>query len=344
VEKMGILTRTISHICFGIGLTGFVVQLRTKPFIRNYCTPNLTILIYHRVVTHHDSLSIPGVDVKTFEQQMAHISKNFNVLTVEDIVACVDAGKSIPMNALAVTFDDGYRDNYVNAFPILRKYRVPATIYLTVDCIGTKKPLWFDQVFHAIKHTQIKTFHFRGTGEKLGLNGENEKQNSSLAILAFMKRLDPEARDREIESLHSQLKVVPEFTSDSMLNWGEIQEMLDWGMRFGAHTLSHTILTRIPWMRARRELFQAKKIIEERIGQEVLTFAYPNGTLEDFNQSTMELVREAGYRAALTTVPHLNQNISSGNIFELGRLNPWEDHLPSFALKLVLRNLAFYKG
>ena len=105
------------------------------------------ILQYHRVNDEHDFL-MDSVPVKVFARQMEMLHTFFNVLPLEELVE--RASKSdIPAKAVAITFDDGYRDNYQNAFPILKRLDLPATIFVTTGVVDSNAPLWHDTLFNA---------------------------------------------------------------------------------------------------------------------------------------------------------------------------------------------------
>lgn len=180
--------------------------------------------------------------VADFENQMQYLSKMYNPISLERIAQCIQNGTSLPPKAVAVTFDDGYQDNYKNAYPIIKKYNIPATIFLTTGFIGTGKiPAW-DKAYY--------------TSEKA-----------------------------------------------LMLSWDQIREMCDNGISFGSHTLTHPFITSIPRKQVQKEVRLSKDIIEQQIGKPVTIFAYPGG---DFNSETKEVVREAGYHAAVSTIPGHN--------------------------------------
>jgi len=180
--------------------------------------------------------------VTDFENQMQYLSKVYNPISLERMAQYIQNCTSLPSKAIAVTFDDGYRDNYENAYPILKKYHIPATVFLTTGFIGTGEiPRW----------------------------------------------------DKEYYTADKAL----------MLSWEQVREMSDDGISFGAHTLTHPFLTRIPRKQAQREIRLSRDIIEQHIGRPVTTFAYPSG---NFDSEIKELVKDAGYTAAVSTMPGYN--------------------------------------
>ena len=108
------------------------------------------IFCYHRVNDDHDPF-FPSMPIEIFERQLRFVTQRYKVVSLTDLIAHLDSGS--PETVVAVTFDDGYQDNYRNAFPILQRYGVPATIFLTTGCIDSGEPLWFERLAEAVKTT-----------------------------------------------------------------------------------------------------------------------------------------------------------------------------------------------
>src|SRR5438132_7362256 len=129
-------------------------QARNGPGSRGKFSPFM-VLLYHRVNRERDPF-FPSVSVTAFEAQMRYLARNFNVLSLNDICQRIGEGREIRPWPVAITFDDGYRDNYLYANPILKKYRLPATIFVPTGYIETGLVLWNDRIAQAIKQTQRK--------------------------------------------------------------------------------------------------------------------------------------------------------------------------------------------
>jgi peptidoglycan/xylan/chitin deacetylase (PgdA/CDA1 family) len=234
-----------------------------------------------------------------------------------------------------VTFDDGYKDNYRYAFPILKKYKIPATIFLVTGHIDTGNLFWFEKVGYIIWKTKIKRLKLDSFGD-FPLNSVNNRLLSAFKIVEKMKKIKDEKKNILIEKLIniSKVEIPHDLGRDVILSWDEIKEMNEWGIDFGAHTVSHPILTRISLEQAKFEISQSKKEIEKRLGRSVKTFAYPNGTHEDFNTKIIDLVKESGFTCAVTTIPTIQA--SRMNLYKLGRLDPGGDFL---SFKLIVSGL-----
>lgn len=299
------------------------------PFVRRRRARSLQILAYHQVNDEHDAF-FPATPVAVFARQMEHLASRFTVLPLDVAVEAVRRD-DLPDNAVAVTFDDGYKDNYLNAYPILSALKIPATIFLATDAIGSGRVLWHDRVFGAFRDTAVQRIN--GFGGSYSLGSRMEKLDALTKVLVFLHSVSEEERLRGIERLVERLEVADRrVSSDLMLSWAEVEAMRRDGIAFGAHTVSHPVLSTVDAERARREIFGAKAAIEDKLGTTVTAFAYPGGKREHFDRRARNLVEEAGYRYALTTLFGVNE--AGQDVFELRRGGPWEEEISVFAAKL----------
>jgi peptidoglycan/xylan/chitin deacetylase (PgdA/CDA1 family) len=340
----GILFRLVSSVLFyskGLKVTAYLcnrlhlqrgsVKSAAFPFIRKTIYRNVQVLAYHRVNDDHDPF-FPGIYTEVFARRMSYIAANYNVLSLNEAVEMIQAN-DIPDNALVVTFDDGYRDNYTHAFPILKDLSIPATIFLATDAIDSKAVLWHDRVFCAFRETQCPVLaNFGPEPRSYSLKTLEEKLVAQRAGLEFLWSLNDEERQFWVDCLVDRLRVCEEPTSRAMLSWDEVRIMHRGGITFGSHTASHPILSKLSPAQLKREVSESKKTIEEKLGAPVKSFAYPVGRKQDLNVLAKTVLRETGYLCALTTIPGVNGH--NQDLFELRRGGPWEVFLPGFALKL----------
>jgi peptidoglycan/xylan/chitin deacetylase (PgdA/CDA1 family) len=223
--------------------------------------------------------------------------------------------------AVVITLDDGYRDNYLYAYPILRKYRVPATIFLATGSIGTGNLFWWDRVGYLVWHASIRQLHLPDLGT-YRLESDVDRVRATFKILKKLKSLADERKNRFIDQLSTAAGLnVPSIRSERLvLSWDEVAEMGRNGVDFGAHTVTHPILGNMAADRAKWEIVQSKRDIETRAGKPVCFFAYPDGY---FNARIVEMVKDAGFLGACTCDPSW---ITSGtNPYELGRIIGCDD-------------------
>lgn len=292
---------------------------------------NFQILVYHRVSEQKD-IYFPPISVKVFEGQMRHLSRYFNVLRLEDAVSMMIKGELVE-NAMVVTFDDGYRDNFVNAFPILEFFGLPATIFLTAGVIGGGALLWHDRVFAAFRGASVSSLRDpAGSGRIYALGSPEEHLATLHEILRWLRAIPEARREEAIFALTNSLGARSnEEEKDIMLRWEDIRYMSQRGVNFGAHTMTHPILSTLDEGRVMAEIFDSKAVIEEQVGMPVRTFAYPNGKRDDYNKTTIDFLKKSGFLCAVTTV--FGTNSLGDDLFQLKRESPFESNLSLFAFK-----------
>ncbi len=273
--------------------------------------PALTILNYHRVVTPEQAAGLDSRMISAtpegFEWQMAYLQQHFDLLAPEEIVLRLTLGHDLPPNAALVTFDDGYRDNFDIAYPILQRRSIPAVVFLITGLIGTHERMWWDEVAALVSSTKVEQAAFSEVGDLYFRNPL--ERNQSRERLRQLLKSQPEGRRQEtLDDLHQKLNGIPVVKplDRLFLNWDEVREMRWGGISFGAHTHTHPILTHMPEDRAAWEMGVSKQIVERELGQEVPWFAYPNGRRGDFNLHTRRLLESTGFSLALTLMHGVN--------------------------------------
>lgn len=297
--------------------------------------PAFQILSYHRVNDDRDPF-FPSLPTEVFERRMAYIARAYRVLPVEELVERARR-EDLPWNALAITFDDGYRDTLTHAAPILAKYRLPATVFLTTGFIGTAEVPWFDRLAMAFKTTRA-TSYLAPWGDTLGLAGPADRLHAVDRMLDYLKSIPDDDLRRTLDGLLQTLGVSDQKCfKNLMLSWDDVHALAGLGFTIGAHTVNHPILSRVSLQRAWTEILGSRTMIECACGQAPQAFAYPNGTPADYTGSVTDLVRKAGFTCAVTT--RFGPNTRETPPYELRRGGPWEHHLPTFALKLAWYSL-----
>lgn len=271
------------------------------------------VLCYHRVCNEPNPF-FEGTPVAKFREQMTLLREHFDVRPLGELVS-----GDVPENAAAVTFDDGYRDNYTNAFPILRDLGLPATIFLVTDALDENRMIWHDKIFDAFHRTKVELV---------------DPERLLAELLKEVRSVGPDERESRIERLLEELAVEPDGNGWEKLTWDQVREMSDGGIEFGAHTLDHPILSRVSSEEARRQIRGSKERIESELGCEVTSFAYPNGRSMDFDESTKRILGEEGFRLAVTTVSGAND--ASTDPLELRRVDMWGDDPHLSLVRLAL--------
>ena len=293
--------------------------------LKSLIRPQVAILLYHLVSPDQDKQFLARVlSPQSFEKQLEDLSRSYELLPLDKLAWYIQQGKALPKKAVAITLDDGYKDNYLYAYPILKKHHVPATMFIATGHIGTERLFWYNKVKYIFQVTRLVEASLDELG-KLSLQSISDRLKASSLVREKLKRMPEWKRNSLLERLANALNVnIPDnLGKDAILSWGEVREMSDLGIAFGAHTVSHPILTNLPLEQAKHEITQSKKDIEEKLGQPVTAFAYPNGGPRDFNSHIASLVKESGFLCAVTAIPHWIT--PKANIYELGRIRASDD-------------------
>lgn len=291
------------------------------------------VLTYHRVLPTLKSEAAPSqigmiVTDSTFEKQMDFLYDTHEVIPLAEMIGRLNESK-IDCRYCSITFDDGWRDVYTHAFPVLEKRDLPAIMFLSAGFIGTDRLFWPERLTRVLLSTgkpdkidvsALADIDMKSADEIEAIiatddNGRKLKQADRL--IERFKKLNPEIRGKLITLLEDSFSQTDtdEARNRHILNWDEIDEMRKHRISFGSHTVNHAILTRIPPDEARMEITQSKQMLEKKLGEEIDLFAYPNG---DWNDDVKEMVKEAGYRASVTTMNRKNDY--STDPYLLGRL------------------------
>jgi CelD/BcsL family acetyltransferase involved in cellulose biosynthesis/peptidoglycan/xylan/chitin deacetylase (PgdA/CDA1 family) len=289
------------------------------------------ILFYHRVNDDRDPF-FPAIGKDLFEQHMRYVARHYKVVSMSDLLNHLETGS--PGLVVAITLDDGYQDNYHNAFPILQRYGLPATIFLTTETMDTRDPLWFEQMAQALKKTSREFVDLEiDIPRRFWLRTQAERLESNDLIFSALRTLEDGDRKRWLPEILRQLAVAEDGERrDKMLTWDQVRLMKQHKIDFGGHTVTHPFMSKMTREQATWEVGECKRRIEEELQLPIDCFAYPNGGQQDFREWHRELICGAGFRAAVTSI--WGMNYRSTNRTELKRGGPWEDNAALFASKL----------
>jgi peptidoglycan/xylan/chitin deacetylase (PgdA/CDA1 family) len=292
----------------------------------------ILMVSYHRVVDDfHRELqrSIPGllISQKTFRGHLEALrAADYEFASLGDALD-VMAGRRVARKDLCVvTFDDGYRDVYRYAYPVLKSMGVPAITYLPTDFIGTRRRFNHDRLFHLVRLAQQRGY--RPLFDTLPapvtalLEAIHAGKTVSAALDDFIGEHPASTLLETITVLERQLgggaELLPE--QGDIMDWDEVRQMVRDGFEFGAHTLGHVVLTQEPREVMEREVRESKTRIEQETGQAVRDFAYCNGWYSD---ELISVLKAQGFRSAVTTEDE--PNVLGGDPFALKRKVLWEN-------------------
>jgi len=293
----------------------------------------VTILIYHRVLPARDPMRPSEPTVSEFERQMRVVRRWFRPVPLADAVSGLRAGTA-PPRAVAVTFDDGYRDNLELAAPVLTRLRVPATVFVSTG-FSEGHTMWNDQVIEAFRESERDVADLSSLG--LGrhpLTDTEARRRAALSVLRQIKPEAPQERLARVGEILERLGCRP--PRSPMMTPAEVRRLADLDIEIGGHTVNHPILSRLDDEAARREIVDGRTTLEAWTGRPVRFFAYPNGRPgEDYTARDVALVRAAGFEAAVSTRAALACNPDDD--FELPRVGPWSNAPLKFGVHLARR-------
>jgi len=310
---------------------------------RKFMPHHLTVLNYHRI----DNPNREGFDTfrpnvsaspAKFARQMDYVAQNYHVISGWELAAFIKTGRALPPRAALVTFDDGYLDNYINAYPILKARNLPAVIFLATDYIGSDKPFYWDLVAYCFHNSKMNSAEFPYIGIHTWTSQITRDQVMH-HLIEVLKKLPEQEKQLIVTCLPEILGVnIPAGTfTHMMISWSQVREMSDNGIEMGGHTTSHPILTRVSLDEAATEISQSRQRIEDELRKSATSFAYPNGQASDFNGEIVKRVQQAGFETAFTLLsgPTRYETVVS-QPFAIRRIFlSYEDSFSRFVAKLV---------
>lgn len=274
------------------------------------------ILVYHRFGPTDD---LKRMGVASFEKQIQTLVEHFNVLDLRSLCSRLTAKEPVPPNTVVLTIDDGYEDFYLYAYPLLKKYSLPATVYVTTDFTDNKIWLWPDFIEFVIHRTRHDDYTLQMNGKVFHYRLKKEPFQTWSDVADYCLTLKTETRNQFLRDFSGDLEVsVPSIPEPEYraLSWEQIREMSRQGIEIGSHTCTHPRLAMTDDADLLYEIGGSKKRIESMLGEEVESFCYPHGSQVDFDDRAKALVKEAGYRNAVAGYFDLN---STADLFELRR-------------------------
>ena len=293
------------------------------------------ILLYHRVAELSSDPQLLSVTPQHFAEHLEHICEYYHPMSLIELCRSL-AAKHVPHRAVVITFDDGYADNLWNAKPLLERYDVPATIFVTTGHVGQNREFWWDELerllFLPERLPETLTLNIDGELYEWSLR-ENEEQrtwkyeysDTALPAPSSMLRWDvtmeicPSPRYKVYKELHHLLRPLDDkerkrvltalsrwagLSRDGrpayrVLNHSELKALGDCSLiEIGSHSITHPVLSTQPLELQSREIVESKRFLEDILGYPVNSFSYPYGGTGEVSEETVRLIREAGYEMA----------------------------------------------
>jgi peptidoglycan/xylan/chitin deacetylase (PgdA/CDA1 family) len=318
--------------------------------------PGLVVLTYHRIAEPGAGLfydPVISATPESFRAQIDWLRNHVRILTLDELVTWVETGSPGRELVALVTFDDGYRDNFDVAVPILRAGNVPATFFIPTAFLDSPRLPWWDHVAYAIKQTRARRLmlerHRNGDAPPLVIDLDlMPRTEATMTIIRafldesigderwFLDQLADRAEvDMDAESLGRAL----------FMTWDQVRQLADSnaGLTIGSHGHSHLRLARLDDDSQRYELTESKRILETRLGREVVGLAYPYGWPGTYTAQTKALAADAGYRLAFASRQGTNRP-GILDRYELSRLGVGSGDSPALLRARTALHAAFGKS
>lgn len=264
----------------------------------------LLVVVYHGITRQcYDPPIWTQLPVNVFDEQIQFLKGNYHLISMRELTRALEEKRDLPPRSAMVTFDDGLKNNYTVAFPILERYSLPATIFLTTDLIGTERFFWFDELYFIVRHGMMTALGNRS--QKL------PKEMSAGIAQEYIRRVEQLKRLSENERCEMLGQLKEEYSwNDSppredfgLLTWDNVREMDQSGfIDFGIHTATHAILSITPDQEWYREIRKPRKLLSDHLNKNIDSFCFPNGVpLVDFSDIHVQYLRKCGYLCAFTT-------------------------------------------
>jgi len=271
-----------------------------KVQLRNHAV----ILMLHRVIKNKNQARLPHnnplcIDTETFNKLIIFLKKHFEIV---DLESAINSNHSLKPK-LTLTFDDGWKDNILHAYPILKKHNIPASVFLSTDYIGENKGFWWESIAKKLWQSplSVNKEHLLKSLNKYSISvNQNifntEKTNSkSLLILEFIQSL----KDIEPQELNTLAERFFFDNTPDALDWSDVRLMEDSGLiKFGPHGAQHYILTGLDQSACEHDIMRSHAALNEHCARPLKIYCYPNGNNNSVIQS---LLSNLGYTHALST-------------------------------------------
>lgn len=317
-----ILKRTLACAARAAALGGLLPALDRADRWR----PNLLrVLTYHRVARRADWPAVPSAVIsatpETFEQQMRWLAERYHVVSLQEVIEAQPTRAALPPRSVLVTFDDGYRDFAELAWPILKRYRLPVTLFVPTGFPDQPdRSFWWDRLHEAVHRAtqdQVDTPFGR-----LALASAAQRRPVLARLTGFVKGNAHARAMAWVDRIWTQLG--RPWPDHGVLSWSELRRLSSEGVTLAAHTQTHPLLNRIPAAGARAEVVESVEDLEREVGPVPPVFAYPGGA---FNDEVVGMLRREGFRLAFTTGQGIN-HMRTADPLRLRRINVGHNTTP----------------
>lgn len=285
----------------------------------------LVVLAYHRVMPPSEALYDPNVISATpgsFEEQLLMLKRRHALIGPQELLRHIDRPSDFRGIKVALTFDDGYIDNYEHVFPILKRHEIGAAFFVATNFVGTSRLAWWDRAAFMIRHSNRELLDLAYPHHsKMTVDRRLPIAHTIRTVLRHFKA-GPGNVDRFLEDLSRATGVSPpeEASKRQFFSWEEAREMENAGMVIGSHSHHHPILSSLTPEAQLEECRTAAELMKAQGCRHSDVFAYPVGVRDSFNAATVDAIRACGYRYAFSNYggANLSDRIDRFNVLRFG--------------------------
>jgi peptidoglycan/xylan/chitin deacetylase (PgdA/CDA1 family) len=260
----------------------------------------MLVLGWHNVEGTPCFPSAPGEGLRGFRDQVEWLARWADVVPLRESLRALAAGHRLAPRAVAITFDDGYRDNLELAVPELERLGLPATFFLVPGLLDRRAEPWWEAVAWAV--TEATAPEATIAGERVVLGDPSERRAVRRRAEEHLKRRDRDAREAALAEMVEALRPRPrDDLKELFLDWPGARELAGRGFEIGSHSSHHAILSEEPPQAQMADLAESRAALEQGLGVPVTSVAYPNGGRLDYDGATLAAAQAAGYESGITT-------------------------------------------
>jgi peptidoglycan/xylan/chitin deacetylase (PgdA/CDA1 family) len=266
----------------------------------------VTVLMYHRI--KGDDSPFEGITASRFRQQMLWLRRHCTPIRPEEL-ASREYSVRRPSPPVLITFDDGYRDYYQNAFPILQELEIPSIVFLATSFMDDGGLVWTEGVTWAVSTASSRKVVLPwSTDDSFDLSSNEERARMIDKAKLHLKQRPDAERKQELSRLYRELGVSLESAQlgRQMMTWDEVRTIEKGFTQIGGHSHTHPILSQVDAQQMNEEIKVCRERIESQTNTRPRYFAYPNGRRQDFTDLTKQLLRKHGFEIGFSTIPGIH--------------------------------------
>lgn len=291
-------------------------------------------LLYHRVRQYEKDIQLLAVTPEHFEEQMRWLRENYRIVSFDE------DWNQIEGDAVCITFDDGYRDNFLTAIPILNELQIPATIFVATGNIDTDYEMWWDELERnlLVDKTYQNNFHLKDDLFECTWNTSTIERREDLyyTLHWLMKLIDVKKRNDWLNQLQEWNGFAENGRKENkVFQTKDIKDIDMSEILIGAHTVNHPVLANMFAEQQKKEIEISARQIEAIFGKPVRTFSYPFGGRTDYNEETMQVCKELGFLKVAANIPGIWKN--GDDLYQIPRrivrdwnLEQFKEHIKAF--------------